>query len=308
MRTFLILAALAALAFGCSSNQSTTDQAGGAATPGATTASATTEAAPAPALEDFAAARFEAPTAITNPWMPMKPGMRWVYEGVTVEDDGTAVPHRFESIVTDLVKEIGGVRSVVVWDLDYSDNELVEAELAFFAQDTQGNVWRMGEYPEEYDGKKMVANPAWLHGLQEAQAGIMMQATPAPGTRSYSQGWGPAVNWTDRATVDSVTTKACVKAGCYDDCIVIAETSQAEAAVDAHQLKHYARNVGNVYVGWRGAGEKTKETLELVKFEQLDAKALAAARTKALKLEASAYKNSPDLYGKTPPSKPASGS
>ena len=306
MRTFLI-AAIAALALGCTSGSSTTDQSAVAAN-AAPAPAATEAAAKPPVLEDFAAAKFEAPTTITNPWMPMKPGMRWVYEGVTVEDDGSTVPHRFESIVTDLTKEIGGVRTVVAWDLDYSDNELVEAELAFFAQDKDGNVWRMGEYPEEYDEKKIVAHPAWIHGLQEARAGIMMQASPKTGTRDYSQGWGPAVGWTDRATVDSVQTKVCVKAGCYDDCIVIAETSVAEAAVDAHQLKHYARNVGNVYVGWRGKGEMTKETLELVKFEQLDAKALSAARAKALKLEASAYKISPDLYGKTPPCKPASGS
>jgi len=301
VRIFLV-AALATLALaGCASNKST-DGAAGTGTPGATPAGTSTQP-----LEAFDAAQFDAPTAVTNPWMPLKPGTRWVYEGVTVEDDGTIVPHRFESIVTDLTKEIGGVSSVVVWDLDFSDNELVEAELAFFAQDKEGNVWRMGEYPEEYDEKKLVGHPSWIHGIEEARAGIMMKATPTVGTPSYSQGWGPAVNWTDRAQVDSVGTKVCVKADCYDDCIVISETSQAEAAVDAHQLKHFARNVGNVYVGWRGAGEKTKEVLELVKVEQLDARALAAARAKALELEASAYKNSPDVYGKTPPSK-ASGS
>ena len=65
------------------------------------------------------------------------------------------VPHRFVMNVTDLTKVIGGVRSVVTWDLDYTDGELVEAELAFFAQDKEGNVWRMGEYPEEYDGRKV---------------------------------------------------------------------------------------------------------------------------------------------------------
>ena len=292
MRVFLVAALAAFVVAGCASNKSTSDGAAGTGTPGGTPAATSDQP-----LEAFDAAQFAAPTAVTNPWMPLKPGMRWVYEGVTVEDDGTVVPHRFESIVTDLTKEIGGVRSVVVWDLDFRDNELVEAELAFSAQDKEGNVWRMGEYPEEYDEKKLVAHPSWIHGLEEARAGIMMKATPTVGTPSYSQGWGPAVNWTDRAQVDSVGTKACVKADCYDDCIVISETSQAEAAVDAHQLKHYARNVGNVYVGWRGTGEKTKEVLELVKFEQLDAKGLAAARAKALELEASAYKNSPDLYG-----------
>jgi hypothetical protein len=99
--------------------------------------------------------------------------------------------------------------------------------------------------------------------------------------------------------VDQVGQKTCVKTGCYDDVVVIAETSETEP--DAHQLKYYARGVGNVRVGWRGTGEKTKETLELVSVEQLDAAALAAARVKALELERSAYQRSKTVYARTPP-------
>ena len=249
--------------------------------------------------ENFQAENFENPTQIDNPWMPMKPGTRLVYEGQSVEDDGVMVPHRVVINVTDLTKVVGGVRSVVSWDLDYADGELVEAELAFFAQDNAGNVWRMGEYPEEYDGGKMVANPGWVHGIEEARAGIMMQANPQTGTPDYAQGWGPAVHWTDRAQVDQMGQKTCVKVKCFEDVLVVAETSKSE--VNAQQLKYYARGVGNVRVGWRGSGEKTKETLELVKIEQLDAKALAEIRAKALALEKSGYKNSKTVYAHTPP-------
>ena len=247
----------------------------------------------------FDSSRFTRSITIANEWLPLRPGTRFVFEGTTIEDDGTAVPHRVEITVTDLAKRIGGVRAAVTWDLDYSDGELVEAELAFFAQDTSGTVWRMGEYPEEYDEGKFVAASPWIHGLQEARAGIMMPAQPQVGTPSYAQGWGPAVDWTDRGQVDQVGQKTCVPVACYDDVVVIAETSQSEP--DAQQLKYYARGVGNVRVGWRGAGEKTKETLELVRVEQLDARALAAARAKALELERSAYQRSKAVYGHTPP-------
>jgi hypothetical protein len=145
---------------------------------------------------------FAQPTRIDNEWLPLKPGTRFVYEGTTIEDDGTAVPHRLVINVTDLVKLIGGVPSVVSWDLDYSSSELVEAELAFFAQDDAGNVWRMGEHPEEYEEGKFVAAPTWIHGIEGARAGIEMRAKPQPGTPSYSQGWAPAVGFTDRGTVD----------------------------------------------------------------------------------------------------------
>ena len=255
-----------------------------------------------PALENFDASNYDQSTQINNPWMPLKPGTRFTYNGSTVEDDGTVVPHRIVINVTDLTKVIGGVRSLVTWDLDYSDGELVEAELAFFAQDKNGNVWRMGEYPEEYEEGKFVAAPAWIHGFENARAGIMMQANPQPKTPSYSQGWGPAVNWTDRGQVDKVGQKTIVAAGKYDDVVVIAETSAAEP--DAEQLKYYARGVGNVRVGWRGAGEKTKETLELSEVEMVDAKGLAEMRAAALKMEKDAYRRSKNVYAKTPPVEP----
>jgi len=254
-------------------------------------------------FEDLDPKAFTRPTQIDNEWLPLKPGTRFVYEGTTIEDDGTAVPHRVVITVTDLVKVIGGVPSVVSWDLDYSDGELVEAELAFFAQDDAGNVWRMGEYPEEYEDGKFVAAPAWIHGIEEAKAGIEMRAKPQPGTPSYSQGWAPAVGFTDRGKVDQLGQKAKVPSGSYGDVLVIAEVSGAEK--DAQQLKHYARGVGNIRVGWKGAGEKTRETLELVKVEGLSPEALAEVRAKALLLEKSAYKISKSVYVHTPPVKPA---
>jgi hypothetical protein len=250
-------------------------------------------------LEDFDPSSFARSTQIDNPWMPLIPGTRFVYEGTTIEDDGTEVPHRIVINVTDLTKVIGGVRALVTWDLDYSEGELVEAELAFFSQDTAGTVWRMGEYPEEYEEGKFVEAPAWIHGFEDARAGIMMMADPQVGTPSYAQGWGPAVDWTDRGQVDQMGQQTCVPMGCYEDVLVIVETSASEP--DAEQLKYYARGVGNVRVGWRGEGEPTKETLELVKVEQLDVAALAEVRAGALALEQSAYRRSKTVYAQTPP-------
>ena len=248
-------------------------------------------------FEDFDPDNFDNSTSVDNQWFPLRPGTRFVYEGSTVEDDGEVVPHRVEITITDLTKMIGNVRAVVSWDLDYSNDELVEAELAFYAQDNDGNVWRMGEYPEEYEDGEVIDAPAWIHGLEGAHAGIHMQAKPEVGTPSYSQGWGPAVDWTDRGQVDQIDQQVCVPFDCFEDVLVIAETSASEP--DAQQLKYYAPGVGNVRVGWRGEGEKTQETLELVTLEQLSPEALAEAHEQALELEKSAYENSPDVYGQT---------
>ena len=127
----------------------------------------------------------------------------------------------------------------------------------------------------------------------------MMKAKPEPDTPSYSEGWGPAVKWTDRGQVEQMGQKTCVPLDCYEDVLVIAETSRAEP--DAQQLKYYARGVGNVRVGWRGSGEKTKETLQLVKVEALGPEGRAEVRAEALELERSGYRSSKNVYAHTPP-------
>lgn len=250
-------------------------------------------------LEEFDANNFDdTSTTINNRWSPLQPGTQWVFEGFTVED-GESIPHRVVFTVTDLTKVIEGVRTVVVWDQDFADDELVETELALFAQDKNGNVWHFGQYPEEYEEGEFVDAPAWIAGVEDAQAGISMKSEPRLGTPSYSQGWAPAVNWTDRAQVYKMRQHTCVPADCYTDVLVMEEFSQEEP--DAFQLKYYAPGVGNVRVGWRGADE-SQETLELVEHVQLDPVAMAEVREQALELESRAYEISPDVYGQTPPS------
>lgn len=235
---------------------------------------------------------------ITNKWLPLKPGTQMIFEGSTQEDD-ERVPHRVVQTVTTLTKVIDGVRAVVVWDVDYQDDTLAESELIFFAQDKSGNVWHLGQYSEVYDEVEFVGGRAWLSGIDGARAGIMMMADPKPGTASYSQGFAPPpFNWTDRGQVDQVDQETCVPAGCYKDVLVIAESSDEEGP-DAEQLKYYAPDVGYVRVGWRGAGETNRETLELVEIVELDAEASAMTMAEALDLEKRAY-----LYAMTSPAEP----
>ena len=68
----------------------------------------------------------------------------------------------------------------------------------------------------------------------------------------------------------------------------------------AFQLKYYAAGVGNVRVGWRGAKEEEKETLELVDLNHLSPEALAEVRRKALAMDGRAYERS-EAYRETPP-------
>ena len=240
---------------------------------------------------------FDNSTRIDNRWFPLRPGTQLVFRGTTIEGK-EKIPHRVIFTVTDLTKEIDGVKSVVLWDRDYSSGELVEAEIAFFAQDDDGIVWQLGEYPEEYEEGKIIASPLWIHGLQKARAGLTMRAVPKTGTSSYSLGWGPAVGFNDRAKVSKTGIKTCVPRGCYTNVLLTSEFNPDEPG--KFQLKYYAPGVGNVRVGWAGKNEDTKETLVLVAVNRLGAKAMAQARAAARKLEASAYERK-KVYGETRP-------
>jgi hypothetical protein len=251
--------------------------------------------------KDFDRTNFDHSTTVDNKWFPLVPGEHSVFEGSAI-DDGQRISRRVVSTVTDLTKEINGVNSVVVWERDYTEGELVEAELAFFAQDNYGNVWHMGEYPEEYENGEFDKAPGWLAGSKGATAGIAMRAEPRLKTPSYAQGYAPPpINWIDRGRVYKVGQKSCVPVKCYEDVLVIEEFERNKPG--AYQLKYYAAGVGDIRVGWRGPEEEEKEGLELVKDVRLGPQGVANARAQALKMEKHAYQIK-DYYRKTQPAKP----
>ena len=323
IRTIDAAAGIVALlvASACASgNPPTTSPAAVAPATSAATAAPTATASPAESLppatasppapiatespaEAFSRDRFSDPTSVDNKWLALTPGTQFVWDGKILVDE-ERLNHRVMFTVTDLIKVIDGVRTVVVYEEDYTPpNVRAEAELSFFAQDDDGNVWLIGEYPEEYEDGKLASAPAWLSGIDGSVAGLVVRADPKVEDPSYSEGWAPSVGFADRGRVFETASKTCVRVGCYDDVLVIDEFNHGEP--DAHQFKYYARGVGVVRVGWAGALEDTQETLELVKVVKLDAAAMAKIRATALALEKSAYKVSPKMYGQTAPAVPA---
>jgi hypothetical protein len=240
---------------------------------------------------------FSHSTTIDHKWYPFEPGTQFVYVGSTKED-GEEIDHRVVTTVTDLTKVIDGIPSRVNYIEDYSSGQVIEAELAFFAQDNDGTVWRMGEHPEVYEEGVFIEAPTWISGIQDARAGIAMLADPQVGTPSYSQGWGPGVSFTDRGEVYETGMQVCTPLGCFEDVLVIKEASREEK--DAVQFKYYAPGKYNVRVDWKGTEQK-QEILELVEVNQLTPEALAEIREKALAVEKHAYEISKDVYALTPP-------
>ena len=253
------------------------------------------------AIEAVQPSNFSNPTRIDNQWLPLTPGMEYTLEGRDTTS-GESLPHSVVLTVTDLTKTIAGVNTVVLWDRDIQDGELAEAELAFHAQDDHGNVWGLGEYPEEYDdGHFAGAAKTWMTGVADGMGGLAILGDPKLGTPRYSQGRVPSIDFLDCAQVFATEQSVCVPAQCYDHVLVTDETSPLSSTA-AHQRKYYASGVGNVMI--TAIDDPEGETLVLTRVEMLSPEALAQASAEALKLEAHAYQVS-QVYQGTPPATPA---
>jgi hypothetical protein len=261
--------------------------------PGPVARAATTACArPVP----FRVNRFAAPTRIDNTFLPLVPGTRFTLDGFANRGGGS-LPHTVTFTVTSLTKVVHGVTTRVVLDIDVNEGALEEAELAFFAQDDDGNVWSMGEYPEEYaDGVFEGAPNTWISGLDGARAGIMMLAAPKLGGPRYEQGSAPSIDFLDCAKVFAKNQRVCVPAACYSGVLVTDENSPLEPD-DAHQRKSYAPGVGNVKIG--AVNDPEGETLQLTRVNRLSRTALAIADLTALALDIRGHRVN-DVYAQTP--------
>ena len=240
--------------------------------------------------------RFSHPTRITNMFFPMHPGTEFVYDGV-VDVDGKASAHRVIFTVTDMVKKIHGVWTVVAWDRDYVDGELAEAELAFFAQDDAGNVWNMGEYPEEFDNGAFAGAPStWIDGYGGAVGGIHMKGRRVAGSAAYSEGKVPAIQFDDMSRIIRTGLRVCVPVHCYTNVLLIDEWSPLDPA-SGHQRKYYAPGRGLIRVS--AAGGDSQEYLKLTHWHTLGAAGRATARNAVLRMDNRAYRVS-SVYRNTP--------
>jgi len=177
-------------------------------------------------------------STVNNPLFPLRPGTTYVYEGQT--------SHGFEQsefAVTRNTRVILGVRCVEVRDRVWTDGELTEDTLDWFAQDRDGNVWYFGENTHEFeDGLITTIDGTFRAGVDRDKPGIVMKARPAVGD-FYRQEFSLA-NAEDLAEVAALDESVTVPAGSYAGCLRTRETSPLEP--DLLEDKFYARGVGNI--------------------------------------------------------------
>ena len=185
---------------------------------------------------------------IDNPFFPLVPGTTFIYKGQTSEG-----LMRDEFAVTHNTRVIDGVTCVEVHDSVFTDGELTEDTLDWFAQDKDGNVWYFGENTAELeDGLISTIDGTFMAGVDGDKPGIVMKAHPAVGDfyrQEFSLG-----NAEDEAETLDLNASVTVPYGSFQHCLRSEETTPLEP--DALEDKFYASGVGNVLTVDEVTGER----------------------------------------------------
>jgi hypothetical protein len=197
-------------------------------------------------------------TTIDHPYWPMTPGSKWVYR----ESSGGGSEQRVEVTVTGETRDILGIQARVVHDVVTEDGKLIEDTYDWYAQDRLGNLWYLGEETKEYENGKVVTTAgSWESGVNGAQPGIMLPASPQVGMvyrQEYYEGQAE-----DAAEILSLDELAEVPFGSFHDVLMTKDYTPLDPEMLEH--KFYAIGVGPVLVMAISGGSDREE---LVSFRE----------------------------------------
>jgi hypothetical protein len=258
----------------------------------ATGASAAAAGTSGASTERLDPSNFGNPATGKSTWMPLVPGAQTVKVG-HVNRGHRRLQHKVVTTVTDVTKEIDGIRTVGVLDQDIDGGEVGEQSIDWVAEDKDGNVWYLGSYTEAYEGGQFVnANDAWLAGTDGAKAGILMMANPTLKTPKWIEATVPGEG-SATAKVAKTGVKVCVPFKCYKPALVIQEGGE---------YKSFARGVGGIKTEPKSStGEDEVE--ELINFTKLSSTGLAELSNEVVKMDQHARSTSSDVFGSSQPAK-----
>lgn len=224
------------LAMGCTDGTGTGDTGTGDTV---TTDTDTTGGGEDVLLPDVSAATFVA--GVDNEYFPLPVGATWHYEATT--DEGVETD---DVLVTADVRVIQGVTAIIVQDTVKLEGVLLEDTFDWYAQDTEGNVWYLGEETCEYENDVCVDTAgSWEWGVDGALPGIIMPGTPSVDGQPYYQEFYPG-EAEDAGEVIAAGLTITVPAGMYNDCIRTRDFSTLDLTLN--ETKDFCPGVGNVFV------------------------------------------------------------
>jgi hypothetical protein len=178
-------------------------------------------------------------STIDSRYFPLRPGTGYHFTGVR----GSA-PQTDDMVVTHATKRILGVDCTVVRDTVSERGVPIERTYDWYAQDTHGNVWYMGERSLERSGAGpfKLAGDSWESGVKGARPGIIVPGHPRPG-EAYRQEYYPPGQALDEAHVIALDGHVTVPTGRYRHVLVTSEYSPLEPQTEQ---KYYVAGLGEV--------------------------------------------------------------
>jgi hypothetical protein len=175
---------------------------------------------------------------VDNRYWPMAPGSRWVYREVTGEG---SVQRDVVTVTLKTKRVAAGIEARVVHDLATQGGRPIEVTDDYYAQDTRGNVWYLGEKTAEYEHGKVVSRAgSWEAGVDGAQPGVVVPAELRAGI-AYRQEYYPG-EAEDMAEVLSVDEQVQVPFGHFKGALLTKDFTPLEPRLVEYKL--YAPGVG----------------------------------------------------------------
>jgi hypothetical protein len=196
-------------------------------------------------------------TNIDNPYWPMRPGSHWVYR--EVENGET---QRVDVTVTNQTKTLAGIEARVVHDRVSRNGETLEDTYDWYAQDSAGNLWYLGEDTAEYEnGKLKTKEGSWAAGVDGAEPGVVVPAHPKQGMTYREEYY--AGHAEDGAEVLGVNSQVQVPFGRFQNALLTRNFSTIEPTVE--EMKLYAKGIGPVMELLVSGGSGRTELLSYTK-------------------------------------------
>jgi prefoldin subunit 5 len=209
---------------------------------------------------------FEESAEIDNPYFPLNPGILSYYEGI---ENDSEVTEKQVVLVSDETIEILGITSRVVQEWEFEGSLLTEESFEYYAQDTSGNVWLMGESSIEYeyddDGNLTgTEEEIWQGGVEQNLPGYVMVENPEVGEAYYERF---QINQTaDQSEVTETDILTSTPFADFEDVVQIQEFSGFNS--DEFELSYFAPNIGFIKEEEIEAGDVVFST-QLIEIEDI---------------------------------------
>lgn len=181
----------------------------------------------------------------------LEPGHKLILESGERQDS-----EHLQLVITVMneTKIVNGTETRVVEERETEDGELVEISRNYFSVCRPSNdIYYFGEEVDNYEDGKIVSHEgAWLAGIHNARAGIIMPGKVEVGYKHYQE-LAPGIA-EDRAEIISLNETLETPAGEFANVLRAEETNPLEP--EEREFKYYASGIGLIQ----------DETLQLVNY------------------------------------------